>query len=112
MRILFCLRFNCEGLANPALNVGYHGYHPPRIGQEEDILSENRIKHGYTDQPVVTVCRIPFVEFNSIIIRANHGKGRTHSEAFSTQKAEELIHYKSSWKRFLLNEPNYTRSLS
>ncbi|KAG6821036.1 hypothetical protein H0H93_007926 [Arthromyces matolae] len=28
--------------------LGYHGFHPPRTGQDEDILSENNVKNGFT----------------------------------------------------------------
>ncbi|CAG7850845.1 SubName: Full=Uncharacterized protein {ECO:0000313/EMBL:CCA73079.1} [Serendipita indica DSM 11827] len=35
-------------------DLGYHGYFPPRPGQDEDILSDNNILYGYTEPQFVT----------------------------------------------------------
>ncbi|KAF8532506.1 hypothetical protein JB92DRAFT_3138291 [Gautieria morchelliformis] len=29
-------------------DLGYHGFHPPRRHQEEDLLSDHNVKHGYS----------------------------------------------------------------
>ncbi len=36
-------------------DLGYHGFHPPRPRQGEDILDAATIKSGYTEPPFVTV---------------------------------------------------------
>ncbi|KAG7090909.1 hypothetical protein E1B28_009986 [Marasmius oreades] len=33
--------------AHNEVDLGYAGFHPPRPGQEEDLLSENNVKNGY-----------------------------------------------------------------
>ncbi|KAF9268799.1 hypothetical protein L218DRAFT_984144 [Marasmius fiardii PR-910] len=33
--------------AHNEVDLGYSGFHPPRPGQEEDLLSENNVKNGY-----------------------------------------------------------------
>lgn len=34
------------------ISIGYHGFYPPRPGQDEEILSEHTIKYGYNDLAV------------------------------------------------------------
>jgi mediator of RNA polymerase II transcription subunit 12 len=36
-------------------DLGYHGFHPPRPRQGEDILDATTIKSGYLESPFVTV---------------------------------------------------------
>ncbi|TFK74611.1 hypothetical protein BDN72DRAFT_955610 [Pluteus cervinus] len=39
--------------AHLSADLGYPGFHPPRPGQEEDLLSEANVRHGFTaPQPV------------------------------------------------------------
>lgn len=48
-------------------DLGYHGFHPPRPRQGEDILDATTIKSGYTEPPFVTVthCRNRFYQIRS-----------------------------------------------
>ncbi|KAF8590944.1 hypothetical protein K439DRAFT_1120420 [Ramaria rubella] len=34
--------------SHSSADLGYHGFHPPRPNQEEDLLSDQNVKHGYS----------------------------------------------------------------
>lgn len=42
--------------------LGYHGFHPPRRHQEEDLLSDHNVKHGYSATHTIKVCILLSVE--------------------------------------------------
>jgi len=51
---------------------GYPGFHPPRPGQEEDILSEVNVKNGFVLQHLIAVSLM----LQSISLVLNHFVGR------------------------------------
>ncbi len=52
---LFSLFVGTDGV------VGYAGYHPPRVHQEEDVLSDANVKNGFALPLSVSVCPLDII---------------------------------------------------
>lgn len=60
-------------------SLGYSGFHPPRPGQDEDVMSQTNIKNGFIVGDSVPVCALP-MSLTVIIINHIH-----QAETFSAQ---------------------------
>lgn len=48
-------------------SLGFPGMFPQRPGQDEDILTESNVRHGFIDRPVVSV-RIPCTFLETLLV--------------------------------------------
>ncbi|KAG8830174.1 RNA polymerase II mediator complex subunit [Serendipita sp. 405] len=84
-------------------DLGYHGYHPPQPGRDEEILSESNILNGYFEPHFVAVSAFYVGQevFHSLLaIRENSGKGQKPLEESSNRLPRMgLIHCKISWRK-------------
>lgn len=86
-------------------DLGYHGFHPPRPRQGEDILDATTMKSGYIETPFVTVTTHQQLVLAYFVLtlsrRARRGTVSTPGSALPTRTRKMAWKVsRTSWRRF------------